>query len=70
MISVLLSLSTNIMVMYLGQVVELADSKKLFKNPVHPYTKTLLSAIPIPDPDIKMNRIVCRGEITFSYQCP
>lgn len=69
-LSVVKHLSTNIMVMYLGQVVELADSKKLFKNPVHPYTKTLLSAIPIPDPDIKMNRIVCRGEITSPINVP
>lgn len=62
-LSVVKHLSDNILVMYLGQVVELADSKKLFKNPLHPYTKALLSAIPIPDPDLTMERILLEGEI-------
>lgn len=39
--------------MYLGYLVELADSEELFNNPVHPYTKALLSAIPIPEPEIE-----------------
>jgi len=63
-LSVVKHLSDNILVMYLGHVVELADSKKLFKNPLHPYTKALLSAIPIPDPDLSMERILLEGEIT------
>lgn len=62
-LSVVKHLSDNILVMYLGHVVELAESKKLFKNPLHPYTKALLSAIPIPDPDITMERILLEGEI-------
>lgn len=53
-LSVVKHLSNRIMVMYLGQMVELAEPKELFSNPQHPYTKALLSAIPIPDPDQKM----------------
>ena len=57
-------LSTQIMVMYLGQTVEIGSPDQLFHNPCHPYTKALLSAIPIPDPEIKMERIQLKGEIT------
>jgi ABC-type oligopeptide transport system ATPase subunit len=48
-LSVVKHISNQIMVMYLGQMVELADSDELFQNPRHPYTKALLSAIPVPD---------------------
>lgn len=50
-------------VMYLGSMVELADKDELFDNPLHPYTKALLSAIPIPDPTIKRERIILTGDI-------
>lgn len=63
-LSVVKHLSDNIIVMYLGQLVEKAPAKQLFKNPVHPYTKALLSAIPVPDPDFKMERILLEGELT------
>lgn len=63
-LSVVKHLSTKILVMYLGQMVELGTPEQLFKNPMHPYTKALLSAIPIPDPDIKMERIQLKGEVT------
>ena len=53
-LSVVKHLSTRIMVMYLGQMVEMGTPQQLFTNPLHPYTKALLSAIPVPDPDIKM----------------
>ncbi|MCT2535653.1 ATP-binding cassette domain-containing protein [Aquibacillus koreensis] len=49
-------ISDRIGVMYFGKMVELADSEELYKNPVHPYTKSLLSAIPLPDPDYERNR--------------
>lgn len=63
-LSVVKHLSNQIVVMYLGQLVEKASPQQLFKNPMHPYTQALLSAIPIPDPDIKVQRVVLRGELT------
>ena len=79
-LSVVKHLSERIVVMYLGQLVEQAEPDELFENPLHPYTKALLSAIPIPDPDIKMERIMLKGEITspvnmgsgcrFMKRCP
>ena len=66
-LSVVKHFSNQIMVMYLGQMVEMAPTEVLFKNPVHPYTKALLSAIPIPDPDYPMERIMMKGEICLLY---
>lgn len=63
-LSVVKHLSEHIVVMYLGQLVERATPDELFANPKHPYTKALLSAIPIPDPDIKMSRVKLRGELS------
>lgn len=63
-LSVVKHLSNNIVVMYLGQLVEKAPTRKLFEKPMHPYTKALLSAIPNPDPDNKMERIILQGELT------
>jgi peptide/nickel transport system ATP-binding protein len=63
-LSVVKHISDNIMVMYLGQVVELTSSKELFKNPLHPYTQALLSAIPVPSLNRKRERIILKGEIT------
>lgn len=62
-LSVVKHLSNQILVMYLGQLVEKATPKQLFKNPVHPYTQALLSAIPIPDPDVKMERVADRKSV-------
>ncbi|MPM78613.1 Oligopeptide transport ATP-binding protein OppF [bioreactor metagenome] len=62
--SVVKHLSDQILVMYLGQMVEFCEAKQLFKNPLHPYTQALLSAIPVPDPDYKVERIMLEGEIT------
>ena len=62
--SVVKHLSDNIMVMYLGQIVEFCPAKRLFQNPCHPYTQALLSAIPVPDPDYKVERILLEGELT------
>lgn len=63
-LSVVNYFSDEILVMYLGKVIEKATSEELFRNPVHPYTKALLSAIPIPDIDHKLDRIILKGEIS------
>lgn len=63
-LSVVKHFSDDIAVMYLGQMVEKAPAKELFANPMHPYTQALLSAIPVPDPDVKMDRIILQGELT------
>src|SRR5699024_5120267 len=56
-------ISRRVGVMYLGTMVELADKNALFDSPKHPYTQALLSAIPVPDPEAKKNRILLEGDI-------
>ncbi|MCD7819496.1 MAG: ABC transporter ATP-binding protein [Lachnospiraceae bacterium] len=63
-LSVVRHISDNICVMYLGQLVETCSSKRLFEQPLHPYTQALLSAIPSVDVDHPMKRILLKGEIT------
>ncbi|MEK4758825.1 oligopeptide/dipeptide ABC transporter ATP-binding protein [Viridibacillus sp. FSL E2-0187] len=65
-------ISKRIGVMYLGQMVELTTSKQLYNEPLHPYTQALLSAIPIPDPDIeeKRERIILKGELPSPINPP
>ncbi|MBR5044529.1 MAG: ABC transporter ATP-binding protein, partial [Clostridia bacterium] len=62
-LSVVEHISDTVGVMYLGSLVEYGATEDIFKNPLHPYTKALFSAIPIPDPKAKMNRIVLEGSI-------
>jgi peptide/nickel transport system ATP-binding protein len=79
-LSVVKHLSDDILVMYLGKMVEKAPAEKLFENPLHPYTQALLSAIPVPDPDFNVNRTILKGELTspiepapgcrFAKRCP
>ncbi len=63
-LSVVKYISNNIMVMYLGQMVEKAPSDELFKHRYHPYTRALISAVPVPDIDHKRERIQLKGELT------
>lgn len=69
-LSVVNHFSDDIAVMYLGQIVEKASADELFKNPIHPYTKALLSAIPIPDLSVRKNRIILKGEIVSPVNLP
>ncbi len=62
-LSVVEHISDTVGVMYLGNMVEYSDTEELFANHLHPYTKALFSAIPIPDPDAQMNRIILEGSI-------
>ena len=62
-LSVVKYITDEIMVMYLGNVMEYGETDEIFDNPLHPYTKALFSAVPAPDPDIKMNRIILSGDI-------
>ena len=69
-LSVIKHISDRVAVMYTGQIVEMAPRKELFKNPLHPYTKTLLASIPIPNPEIKRNIESLKGEVPSLLNLP
>lgn len=69
-LSVVEYISDTIGVMYLGSMVEMGDKEKIFNSPMHPYTQALLSAVPVSDPDLTMNRVILEGDIPSPVNPP